>query len=408
MFLKQAFQTKAVKTLPVIDVHVLYESNICNSAHEALITGLPFKLPTLNEGYVRSFGDFFELGSGDAQVCIDWWLYHHVGGESETTVTSMDSGWLGFLEIGTGCQLLRDETHESSVGATRPDGTILKNGALVGKVETKYGAQHHHIALKELLDKNFIGVEKLFPIGSLQYVGIATTSALNSINFISFDRVTRTFKSELFQEYVVSSLPQRVKFLVDIAKLGRWIAGVRRPSTTFHLIPDRKIKTTNNHTIIWTKDGLLKQFQTETDLQRTGKGGCVSEEQLSRMHFIHSRNLAHVETGKPTRSSKRDVLITRIGVMLEKALKEGVIPRERAIADVEAGVSELHECGFAHGDLRLENVFVDTAGAFLDDLEYLTPLDDKARLVVPGYPNISARDLDFIQLEKLKDKINRL
>ena len=59
-------------------------------------------------------------------------------------------------------------------------------------------------------------------------------------------------------------------------------------------------------------------------------------------------------------------------------------------------------------DLRLENVFVDNEGAFLDDLEYLTLLDDEARLVVPEHPNISARELDFIQLEKLKDKINRI
>jgi len=223
-------EIEGVKTPPVIDLHVLYESNICNSAYEALTTDLPFKLPTLNESYVRSYGDVFELGSGDAQVCIDWWLYHHhhhVGGKSETTVTSMDSGWLGLLEIGTGCQLLRDETDESSEGATRTHATILKNGALVGKIETKYSAQHHHIALKELLDKNFIGVEKLFPMDCLQYVGIATTSTLNSINLITFDSVTQSFKSELFQKYDVSNLPQRVKFLVDIAKLGRWITGVR-------------------------------------------------------------------------------------------------------------------------------------------------------------------------------------
>ena len=88
-------EIEGVKTPPVIDLHVLYESNICNSAYEALTMDLPFKLPTLNEGYVRSYGDFFELGSGDTQLCIDWWLYHNVGGESETTVTSIDSGWLG-------------------------------------------------------------------------------------------------------------------------------------------------------------------------------------------------------------------------------------------------------------------------------------------------------------------------
>jgi len=127
------------------------------------------------------------------------------------------------------------------------------------------------------------------------------------------------------------------------------------------------------------------------------------------MHFIHSSKLAHVATGKPTHSWKRDVLmITRIGVMLENALKEGVITKDRAIADVEAGVSELHESGFAHGDLRLENIFVDNEGAFLDDLEYLALLDDEARLFVSRNPNISAREFDFIQLEMLKDKIDRI
>jgi serine/threonine protein kinase len=44
---------------------------------------------------------------------------------------------------------------------------------------------------------------------------------------------------------------------------------------------------------------------------------------------------------------------------------------------VSKGLEELHAIGFAHCDVCIANVFIDFNGiVFLDDLEYLTPIND--------------------------------
>ena len=61
--------------------------------------------------------------------------------------------------------------------------------------------------------------------------------------------------------------------------------------------------------------------------------------------------------------------------------------------------------GFAHTDIKLDNVFVDSDGdAFIGDLEYLTDVDGPPRRDAPGTTigmtvTGSARDQDMIQLE---------
>ena len=41
--------------------------------------------------------------------------------------------------------------------------------------------------------------------------------------------------------------------------------------------------------------------------------------------------------------------------------------------DVLLGIKELHENGFAHCDIRIENLFVDDIGVLLVDIDHLTP-----------------------------------
>ncbi len=62
-------------------------------------------------------------------------------------------------------------------------------------------------------------------------------------------------------------------------------------------------------------------------------------------------------------------------VLIGKAVQKTVgLPDKIAL-----GVKELHEIGFAHCDISLNNIFVEfgTNVVFLDDLEYLTPILDK-------------------------------
>ena len=64
------------------------------------------------------------------------------------------------------------------------------------------------------------------------------------------------------------------------------------------------------------------------------------------------------------------ILITRIGVQLSTAITDLLITKDSSIEQVEAGLAELHGIGFAHCDLKLDNIFYDESGGcvFLGDL----------------------------------------
>jgi serine/threonine protein kinase len=77
---------------------------------------------------------------------------------------------------------------------------------------------------------------------------------------------------------------------------------------------------------------------------------------------------------------------------------------------VTIGVAQLHSMGFAHTDIKVDNIFVDKGIAFLDDLEYVTPVTAAARSEgrgLTGRPQ-SACDQDIAQLELFSGDVMRL
>ncbi len=70
----------------------------------------------------------------------------------------------------------------------------------------------------------------------------------------------------------------------------------------------------------------------------------------------------------------------------------------------------MHQLGFAHTDIKLTNVFVDSHGvAFIGDLEYLTGVNDPPRTDAPGTMigvSQTARDQDQVQLERFIHAVN--
>lgn len=105
------------------------------------------------------------------------------------------------------------------------------------------------------------------------------------------------------------------------------------------------------------------------------------------------------------------ILITRIGHKLRTALLDGRITAEKAIADIQAGVKQMHDRRVAHTDLKVDNVFVDAGVAFIDDLEYITEIDTVMvgpfRALFPANQpdTMTAEELDLKQLEELVREI---
>ena len=147
------------------------------------------------------------------------------------------------------------------------------------------------------------------------------------------------------------------------------------------------METDNGHRVIWEREGLRKILAA------------------GHLKYLYAAKLANVEWGVVEGPEK--ILITRIGHKLRTALLHGRITAEKAIADIQAGVAQMHERGIAHTDLKVDNVFVDAGVAFLDDLEYITQIDTimnkPYRVLSPiGQPDtMTAEELDLKQIEEL-------
>lgn len=81
------------------------------------------------------------------------------------------------------------------------------------------------------------------------------------------------------------------------------------------------------------------------------------------------------------------------------------------IGQIKAGIDQLHANGYAHCDVCVDNIFVDSqedgGAVFLGDLEYCRRKDDKPPVDIRrADPNANtAEELDFLQFEKLKDEL---
>jgi serine/threonine protein kinase len=132
---------------------------------------------------------------------------------------------------------------------------------------------------------------------------------------------------------------------------------VQRPIKRFHLIPHVRKKTNNRHFVTWNGLSIIKEF----------KHNYHALELISK---IYDLKLPNVEHGQVLAKSQ-SIEITRVGVKLSTRIKEGYC-KEQAVAQIKLGIEQLHQNGYAHGDISLDNIFVDDANVvFLDDLEYV-------------------------------------
>jgi hypothetical protein len=337
---------------------------------DALAEPLPFRIPVVQIRLVNEFPDVFVHGTAEYQSSVDCWMEHQQVGESEVAVTSLDSNWINVIQKCVQIAILRDQHDPSSMPYLRPDATLQRQGATFMKVESKPSPLALPSAREELVGKFYRGATEVFPQGSMSMLGILTTPTQIELHRITYDNHFNRFDTVLIREYDVSAVGGRLSFIVDIFKLCRWVASITSPNQVFHLVPNLRTETPNHHHITWCAQGLMKEYRI------TSANAARFSVMLQRMEQVYNATLPHVEWGRRIVDTN-NIMITRIGRRLRLCIMNGTVSRQQAISEVELGLQELHKLGFAHCDVWIENVFVDQNNVvFIDDLEYLVPLQD--------------------------------
>ena len=274
----------------------------------------------------------------------------------------------------------------------------MYNNALLVKAEAKHNVSDMEAAKEQLRNSFFNGAQRCLPRTSMACLGITTCSTGAKIYKICW--IDNNFSLVLYKGYNLHAAPaSRVDFIVDIFNAMRWMASVDGPASSFHMIPSVRRQTSNHHHVTWCVEGIMKEYR----LPRANV--------IDRIIHIYSLALPHVEWGRSIPSDPHAIMITRVGIRLKEAIASNVITRDTAIEHVRLGMTELHGIGYAHCDIVIENVFVDQGVAFLDDLEYLTPIGEAApvnsRWDNQQHPGLTARQLDVLLLMSFATEVMR-
>lgn len=356
----------------------------------ALNSPLPFKIAVMDQQWVNMYPDALCLGRAEYHYSVDVWLQRGWAFGSETAVTALDQMWVNVLTMCLGGVVLYLNQHDpSSAARIRPDTTVTRHGALLLKGEAKREASEMEVAKEQLLKSFFRGAVCCFPRSNHAVLGVTTCGTTASIYRICW--VDGRFSLALHRDYNLQEVAStRLDFIVDIFKATRWMVTVDAPVSAFHMIPSVRQRTRNGNYVTWGNCGILKQYRDPRD------------HVIARILEVYAHRLQHVEWGEAVLDEPNAVLITRVAMRLMDALAAGAITPQDAINHVRLGVEELHSIGYAHCDIVVENVFVDDGVAFLDDLEYLTPVDDAApptaRWDRGRHPGLTARALDELLL----------
>ena len=350
--------------------------------------------------------EFFVPVDDDSHVAlrdIATWIGGRDRPLSETQVSLRDAGWVYIVKHFLSCEVMLNLHDPSSGYAMRPDGSFWRNSAVFLKFEQK-GESNVALARKQLLGTLFAGSYDWFPQGSDSIVCIASTADVIEVFRATYmpkeDDTLSEFESRTLGSFDVSSVSDRIDFLLLLLKVVRWAASIMGPRRLGHLKDGVEVVTSNGHIVCWTKEGLWKTLQIDDK--------AALRTVMSRIEMVYAARLPHVEYGEVRGDNV--ILIKRVGMPLLEVLQArqtGLVTATRAAEQIRQGGAELAGLGRAHCDLKLSNIFVDSAGVFLDDLEYLTPLNDPAPSVRYGRDRLpcTARELSDRQLQLTLQKL---
>lgn len=216
--------------------------------------------------------------------------------------------------------MLRDQKDESSEISLRPDCSLTWKGALFLKAETKFSDENIHIAVDELTSKFSKDAYVVFPFGCQSVIGIGSSLNIMQMHIIYYDNTSQEFKQKILKSYTVSNCSGRVEFLVDLFKVMRWVVTIDGPTSSFHLVPNVRTKTTNGHHVTWVREGLLKEFKRSKNMSF-----------LSLLANVYKQKCDHLEWGylvtttTTHKTNGRAIMKTRIGLRVRDAIMQQLI-----------------------------------------------------------------------------------
>jgi hypothetical protein len=251
----------------------------------------------------------------------------------------------------------------------------------------------------ELIDRLAPDAHLQFPRGSDEILGLCISTRASRVYRIKYHPGDGTYSAISLVSFGFSTLQNRVDFLVFLAKYFRWVASVRGPTVAFHLVPGIRKQTPNGHHVTYTVDAsgracILKEFKLDTDIP------------LHHMAIVFQAKLQNVEWGRVKNPLARTVELVRVGFTLKQALRDRLISADGVIQNIRDALDQLHSIGFAHCDVKVNNVFVDREAphaAFLADLEFLRLLNDPPpnSIRIPrGFHPSTALELDEAQFTR--------
>jgi hypothetical protein len=191
---------------------------------------------------------------------------------------------------------------------------------------------------------------------------------------------------------------------VFLAKYFRWVVSIRGPTADFHLVPGNRKSTPNGHHVTYTVDAsgracVLKEFNLKANIP------------LQHMATVFQAKIPNVQWGRVTDTRAKTVELIRVGFTLKQAVRDRLISVDGAIQNIRDALDQLHSIGFAHCDVKMDNVFVDRQApyvAFLDDLEFLRPVNDpppKSIRIPTGCHPRTALELDEAQFTRFCSEV---
>lgn len=348
------------------------------------------RIPCVSARYSSRHPDVLVLAQCEYGAQVDAFLDNPISGDSEQSVVGRDATWVYLIRQLVPAVRIQLNTHDaSSMKFLRPDISVSCFSAVGLRGELKSSRAMMGEAESELTTKLKPGAFQCFPSGRNSIFGITSFPDLIIVHEIWCDR--GTFGSTVLKVYEIGMEIARVEFIRDLVNIVRWLRSIDGPRKVSHLVLDQHVNTPNGHIILWNGESIQKTFKTGT-----------TKEVVKRIKAVYKAQLDHVEWGTVPSGSARKIEITRVGIPLVVAIRSGKISVDDAAEHIRLAINELHDkIGFAHCDVRVDNCFYDDQMrvAFLDDLEYLTPLESRPPQNIWGplpLPS-TARALDFSQ-----------
>jgi hypothetical protein len=388
---------------PFVDMKEILLRHRKNSLEESLNTPLEFKIPTTKLFHVQTYPDIFQLADSGITDAISYYLsgISLLGAfSSESSTVMSDAVWIKLFRLCCpGVQEYFNQKDRSSMVKLRPDVALYLNGALFLKGEQKARQEDMGTAEGEL-DKLHEEADLVFPFGSQSILGF--TSSQTMITTLRITKYQNNFITLNPQNFDISQDTGRVDFLVHLMKFLRYVVAIDKPNLKFHLAAGLRKKTRNGHHITWIREGILKEYST-----------LRSDQQMEWIGAVYQLSLPHVEHGYVLDAILKTSIATRVGRKLNACITDRTITRDVAFAQIQSGVQELHDIGFAHCDICVDNCLVDVTGSpptvFLDDLEYIRPVNyppppppHNSRLPPGAELPSTAEELDYLQLQRLQ------